>query len=346
MTGLEVRLDDPDRGVAVDLRVPAGTTTALLGPNGAGKTTVLSAIAGIHHPGTPVRVDGRDLTGLAAHRRGIPLLSQDPLLLPHLTALDNVAFGPAARGRRRGESRRVARDWLERVGAGHLADRPPGELSGGQARRVGLARALATEPSAMILDEPLAALDVDASAELRRVLREALEGVTCVIVTHDVVDVALLADHAVVLVDGRVVEDRPVADLLAAPRTPFAAGLVGTNLVRGVLTSDSTLVTDAGVTIAGVPASGCALGDQVVATFRPDAVAVHTEAPGGSPRNRLSGEVLGIEPAGGSLRLRAGTGAGTLIADVTAGAVAELGLHPGDRVQLTVKATAVAIHPA
>lgn len=346
MSGLSVRLRDVARRVAVDLSMQAGRTTALLGPNGAGKSTVLTAVAGTHRPDeVDVRLGGRDLSGLAAHRRRVALLAQDPLLLPHLDALDNVAFGPRAQGRGRREARRLAAGWLETVGATGLEDRRPAQLSGGQAQRVAIARALAAEPEALLLDEPLAALDVDAAPEIRHVLRQVLAGRTVVLVTHDVVDAALLADQAVVLEQGRVVESGPVTDLLSAPRTPFAARLAGTNLLQGRAVDGGLQATD-GTVMRGIGGEQLAPGTAAVATFRPDTVAVHAAPPGGSPRTVLPGEVVAVEPSGSAVRLRVRSTMGVLVADLTPAAVAELDLRTGARVHLAVKAAAVRISQA
>lgn len=339
-SGLQVEIRDPARGVDASFVAPGGRTTALVGPNGSGKSTVLATIAGVHRPqGADVVLDGRPLDRLPPHRRRVALLSQDPLLLPHLTSLDNVAFGPRAAGRSRRDARQAAARWLERVGAAHLADRRADALSGGQAARVALARALAAEPDAVLLDEPLAALDVDAAPQVRHVLREVLRGRTAVVVTHDVVDAALLADHAVVIDDGAVVEQAPVRDLVTAPRSPFAARLAGVNLVAGTLGAPGELVAEGGA-LHGLPVEA-ARGTRAVATFRPETVAVHREPPGGSPRNVLPARVISVEPSGSAARLRASTDLGPLVADLTPAAVADLGLGPGEPVHLVVKAAAV-----
>src|SRR5699024_2957476 len=145
-----------ERGLAVDLDLPAGRH-AITGPNGAGKSSLLSVIAGLTRPDSAhIALSGRDLTGVPPHQRRVALLSQAPTLFPHLDARDNVAFGPRSRGRRRREARATAEHWLGVVGMGDFADRRPSQLSGGQAARVALARALAAEPDALLLDEPLA----------------------------------------------------------------------------------------------------------------------------------------------------------------------------------------------
>ena len=169
-----------------------------------------------------------------ARRAGV--VFQDYLLFPHLSALDNVAFGLRAAGRPRREARREAAAWLERMRLGGLGGARPTALSGGQAQRVALARALAPAPRLLLLDEPLAALDAGARGlvrtELRRHLRE-FAGCT-VLVTHDPLDAMVLADRVVVVEQGRVVQTGPPAQVARAPRTDYVAGLVGLNLYRGV----------------------------------------------------------------------------------------------------------------
>ncbi|WP_182526004.1 sulfate/molybdate ABC transporter ATP-binding protein [Nocardioides dongkuii] len=332
------------RGYDVALDVAAGQTLAVLGPNGAGKSTTLDLVAGLLRPDDGrVVLGGRELTGrhawVAPHDRRVALLAQDPLLFPHLGVLDNVAFGPRSRGAGRRAARDTARRWLDEVGVGDLADRRPGELSGGQGQRVALARALAAEPSLLLLDEPLAALDVAVAPALRQTLRRVLEGRTAVVVTHDALDALLLADRVVVLDGGRVVEDGPAAEVLSRPRSAFAARVAGLDMVRG--TWAGGVRAPSGHVVHGIVTGPAPQpGDPVVAVFRPAAVSVFREAPGGSPRNAFRVVVTDLEPRGDQVRVRAGD----LAADVTAYAVAELGLAPGSPVTFSVKASEVAVY--
>ncbi len=333
------------RDVDVTLEVAQGETVALLGPNGAGKSTVLAVAAGTLRPDRgQVLLAGRELTGeerfVAPHARQVALLAQDPLLFPHLSVLENVAFGPRSLGRGRREARETARHWLTEVGAPDLADRRPSEISGGQAQRVAVARALAADPLLLLLDEPMAALDVALAPALRQTLRRVLADRTVVLVTHDVLDALLLADRVVVLEAGRVVEDGPTAEVLSRPRSPFAARIAGLNMVAGTWREGAVRGAD-GVTIQGLAAEvGPGPGDRVVAVFRPSAVSVFREAPGGSPRNSLAVTVTDLEPFGDQVRVRAGH----LAADVTVQSVAELDLAPGVRVVFAVKATEVSVY--
>nr|WP_246315424.1 ABC transporter ATP-binding protein [Kineococcus aurantiacus] len=345
---MDVHVEFAPRGVALDLDVPAGEVLAVLGPNGAGKSTLLGLLAGLLRP-TAGRVvlDGRVLAGdgvfVPPHRRGTALLAQDALLFPHLSVEANVAFGPRSTGTPRAQALARARELLADVGLADLARRRPRELSGGQAQRAALARALATGPRLLLLDEPLAALDVTAAPQVRQVLRRVLRapGRSAVLVTHDPLDALALADRVVVVEDGRVAERGPVQDVLSRPRSAFGAQLAGLVLLPGTLTAGG-LRTDDGTVVAGAVTGEA--GERGVALFSPTAVSVHATDPGGSPRNRWSATVLDVTPRGEVVRLRAALGGHDVLADLTVAAAAELDLVPGTVVHLAVKATAVRVH--
>ena len=210
--------------VAAAFDVAPGHPLALIGPNGAGKSTLLAAIAGlVPLDAGRVRIGERPIDALPPDRRRVGVVFQDHVLFPHLSVRDNVAFAARMRGRSRAAARAVADPWLERYGLAALADRLPGELSGGQAQRVALARALAAEPDVLLLDEPMSALDVevrdDMRAELAAHVREF--GGATVLVTHNRDDAAALADTVLVLEDGRVTQRGTLAELAAAPATPY-----------------------------------------------------------------------------------------------------------------------------
>nr|WP_157344970.1 ATP-binding cassette domain-containing protein [Nocardioides sp. MAH-18] len=337
---MEVEASVPDRDVEVALEVAEGETLAVIGPNGAGKSTVLSVVGGLLRPARGhVRLDGRvltdDRTFVPPHGRRVALLAQDPLLFPHLSVRDNVAFGPRSGGAGRRTSREAAHRWLAEVGVEELAGRRPREVSGGEGQRVALARALAAEPRLLLLDEPMAALDVAVQPALRQTLRRVLAGRTTVLVTHDVLDALLLADRVVVMEGGRIVEAGRTADVLERPRSAFAARIAGLNMVRGPWLDGAV----SGIRgIATGPAPGA--GEPAVAVFRPSAVAVYREAPAGSPRNSLPVTITEVEPHGDAVRVRADH----LAADVTPLAAAELELAPGLHVVFSVKATEVSVY--
>ncbi|EIF00631.1 sulfate/molybdate ABC transporter ATP-binding protein [Saccharomonospora glauca] len=353
----ELVLRRAEFALSVSLDVPDGGVLAVLGPNGAGKSTVLACLAGLVRAQRAYvtlgeRVLDDDAVHVPAHRRGVGLLEQRALLFPHLSVLDNVAFSPRARGVPKAEARDVARRWLAEVDASDLADRTPAALSGGQAQRVAIARALAGEPDLLLLDEPLAALDVDAAPAvrgvLRRVLRDGGRKLTTVLVTHDPLDALTLSDHVAVLADGHIVERGPTREVLASPRTAFAARLAGVNLVAGVAErtgAGAAVRTESGLLFHGMPARDLADGDAAVAVFDPGAVAVHPRdaAVVGSPRNVVDAVVTALEPHGPVVRVRTREG---LSADLTPASVADLALEPGTPVRLAVKAAAVSVHAA
>jgi molybdate transport system ATP-binding protein len=336
-----------ERDVEVALEVASGETLAVLGPNGSGKSTALAVTAGLVHPDSGrVELDGRVLTDVATgvrvppHARRTALLGQEPLLFPHLDALENVAFGPRSAGTPRAAARAAAQRWLDDVGVGDLAGRRPSQLSGGQAQRVAVARALAADPALLLLDEPLAALDVAVLPALRQTLRRVLAHRTAVVVTHDPLDALLLADRVVVLDDGRVVEEGPSAEVLSRPRSPFAARLAGLNLVAGVWRSEA-VETAEGLRVHGlVSGDPPAEGEGAIATFRPAAVAVYREPVEGSPRNAFDVTITEIEPLADLVRVHAGS----LHADVTVQAAAELELEAGRIVIFSVKATEISVY--
>ncbi|MGV1009124.1 MAG: sulfate/molybdate ABC transporter ATP-binding protein [Dermatophilaceae bacterium] len=351
---LSVRARLGERGLDVELRLADGERLAVLGPNGAGKSTLLNVLAGLVRPDSGraqlddtvlFDLDRRRGPWVPPHERGVSMLAQDPLLFPRLTVSQNVAFGPRAGGQKRAQARRTAERWLAELGAAELADRKPGQLSGGQSQRVAIARALATEPRLLLLDEPLAALDVDAAPVLRRVLRQVLTGRSAILVTHELLDALLLSDQVLVLERGLVVESGPTAEVLHHPRTQFTARLAGLNMLVG-LAEGTGVRQRSGGHVEGLASTPTVAGEPVVAVFSPDAVSVHDERPHGSPRNVLRTTVTDVEPRGERVRVR-GTidGGDTVVADLTPDAVSELDLYPGRAAFFAVKAMAVRIYP-
>ncbi len=206
-----------ERGVAIDFTTPAEGTTAIIGRNGAGKSSLFQVLTGaLRADSGALRIGSDTIFDLDAghwppvHARGIVHLAQNPLLFPHLSVIDNVCFGLRARGTPAAQARRQAQVMLDRLGVGHCANRRPEAVSGGQAARIALARALVVDPKLLLLDEPLAALDVDVRIETRQVLAELLAGRTAMLITHDVDDVAALAQTLVLVEDGAVVHSARV----------------------------------------------------------------------------------------------------------------------------------------
>ncbi|MEV6019530.1 MULTISPECIES: ABC transporter ATP-binding protein [unclassified Streptomyces] len=346
-TGLDARLVVRRGSFLLDIELSAapGEVVALLGPNGAGKTTALRALAGLTplSEGGRLRLDGAPLDRTPPESRPVGVVFQDYLLFPHLSALDNVAFGPRCQGASKAEARAQAAAWLERMGLAEFAGTRPRRLSGGQAQRVAVARALATRPRLLLLDEPLAALDARTRLDVRAQLRHHLADfeAVAVLVTHDPLDAMVLADRLVVVEDGRVVQEGGPSDIARRPRTDYIAQLVGLNLYRGEA-GGHTVRLEAGPGITTTER----LDGPVFVAFPPSAVTLHRDRPtGSSARNLWQCRVAGLETHGDQIRVDL-TGELPLAADLTTVAAAELGLHPGSPVWATVKAAQTHAYPA
>ncbi|WP_458108513.1 ATP-binding cassette domain-containing protein [Arthrobacter sp. R3-55] len=353
------------RNFHMSLNLSDGETVAILGPNGAGKSTLLGVIAGLLRPDsgkatmggatngnsnrTLFNLDGGTRLWSPPHLRGTALLAQDALLFPHLNALDNVAFGPRSAGASKRAARETAQHWLTEVEALPLAGRKPAQLSGGQAQRVAVARALAAAPELLLLDEPMAALDIHAAPLLRRVLKRVLQDRKAIIVTHDVLDAYMLADRVIVVESGSIAEEGPTRRVLERPRSHFAAGLAGLNLVTGTLTSEGITTPD-GRVFAGRhdPEWSPLPGQAGVAAFPPSSVSVFPGEVHGSPRNSFPVVITDLEPHGDQIRVRARSGGSeqALSADITPAASADLGLVPGMDVRFVVKSALVSVYPS
>jgi len=345
---VDVRL--PDLHLRLDLRVDDGEVVALLGPNGAGKTTTLRAIAGLRPlDGGRVELDGRVLdepasrTFVPPEQRPVGVVFQDHLLFPHLSALDNVAFGLRARGLRRRAARAAAHAWLERMGLAGVAGARPRTLSGGEAQRVALARALAVEPRLLLLDEPLAALDAGTRVRVRSDLRRHLADFPGgrLLVTHDPLDAIVLADRLVILEGGRVTQTGTPAEVTARPASRYVAQLVGVNVLFGTASGRHTVRLDTGgeLTLAdALPAA------EVAIALRPQAIALHTHRPDGSPRNAWPAVVADVEADRDRVRVTL-EGPVQATAEVTPAAMAQLDLVPGARVWASAKAVDLVAYP-
>ncbi|HSH61488.1 MAG TPA: ABC transporter ATP-binding protein, partial [Acidimicrobiales bacterium] len=309
MSGLEAEVDVGlgSLHLRVDVRAGSDETVAVLGPNGAGKTTLLRALAGLTLlVRGRVVLDGETLedttTGayVPPERRRIGMVFQDHVLFPHLSALENVAFGLRCRGVRRSAARRQADEWLERVGLSDRAGARAGELSGGQAQRVALARALAGEPRLLLLDEPLTALDATTRPAIRRELKRHLDDFAGMrlVVTHDPVEAMALADRLLVLEEGRVVQSGDREELTSRPRSSYVADLVGVNLFHGRASQSRVQVEGLELVVPGAGQG------EVLVVVHPRAVALHCSRPDGTPRNVWRGTVEGVDPEGERARVR------------------------------------------
>lgn len=329
----------------ISLQIDVGTTVALLGPNAAGKSTAVGALAGLL-PLTAghIRVGDRVLDDPSSNLfippedRHVGVVFQDYLLFPHLTIAENVAFGLPSGREGRNTNRRVA-EWLDRLDLHDLAGRRPVDLSGGQSQRVALARALITNPELLLLDEPLAALDVTTRAQLRQVLADHMRSFAGprLLITHDPTEAFLLADRICVIESGRITQVGTPDDIRLRPRTSYIADLAGSNLVEGVSVDGIVTVPGHSLTTADTETRG-----PVLATIHPRAISVHRNRPEGSARNSWQTRVDRIEHYGDRVRLQTGDPL-PLTAEITPGATAALGLSTGSSVWLSIKATEIAL---
>jgi molybdate transport system ATP-binding protein len=338
---LDVRLEAPDRGVLV-----------IAGESGAGKSTLLRLVAGLLAPdrgrvalGDEPLFDSALGIDRPPEARPIGWVPQDDALFPHLSVVDNVAFGLRASRVPRGAAAARALSTLERLGIAELATRRPATLSGGQRQRVALARALALAPSLLLLDEPLAALDVRTRERLRGELRRLLADLPCatLLVTHTPTDALALGDRIAVLEDGRLTQYGTRDELLARPRSGYIADFLGLNLFLGPVSRApdglaSLAVGEGRIAIADPGGEG-----EVYAVIRPREITLTRDAPAGSARNALRGAISEIvpEPSDGErLRVRVES-TPRLVAEITRAAAEAMRLAPGDQVWASFKATGV-----
>lgn len=340
-----------DLEVAIDLEVAPGEVVAVMGPSGAGKSTLVEAVAGLVRldAGT-VRIGADEVStargSVPPQRRGTVLLRQDPCLFPHLSARDNIVFGLRARGATRQGARAEADEWLARVGLGEAGGRAPRELSGGQQQRVALARALAASPRVVLLDEPFTALDTETATDLRAMLADQLRaaGTTALLVTHDALDAAAIADRLVLLEDGAITQSGAVRDVLRAPETRFGASIAGLNRVPGEGSTAGRWRS--GSLELGV--EGARPGRAVVALFRPSDVDLVAPAGGRVPSAgaadpsaptdaEWTATVTRIDPTVAGVRVRVADP--DLVVDIPAAEATHL--RVGDDVRLRLRAVDV-----
>ena len=347
---LEVGLIVPrgERTVEATFTAAPDETVAILGPNGAGKSTIVEAVAGLV-PGARglVVLDGARIDALPPERRPVGIAFQDGVLFPHLSVLENVAFPGRARGARPRAARAHAREVLGRVAPAVDPRAKPSTLSGGARQRVALARALAGDPRVLILDEPLSSVDVSGRAELRALLQRTLGGFDGprLLVTHDPVEAMTLADRLVVLEDGRITQTGTPDEIRDAPRTRYAADLVGLNLFSGSLApieggAGELRTGDGTLTVPWPENVPVATHQGVLATLSPADVALHATEPEGSPRNVVPGVVEEVAILGERARVRL-AGAPALVAEVTTGSVDRLGIVVGRQLWASFKAVEI-----
>jgi len=331
------------------LEVRSGEVLALIGPNGAGKSTLLLSLALLLPPSAGViRCNDQAVTRANALgiRRRMALVLQDPLLLQGSVA-GNIAAGLRFRGLGKDETRQRVDTWAERLGIAHLKDRPARRLSGGEAQRASLARALAIQPDVLLLDEPFSALDAPTRAELLHDLRAVLRdsGVTTVFVTHDLDEALLLGDRVAVMIGGRLRQVGAPETVFTAPGDPEVARFVGVETViagRVLAVSEGIAQLEAfGHTLEGV--GDFPPGSTVYLCLRPEDVTLSPTLAGAaqtSARNRVVGQIESISPQGALQRVVVSAGSLRLVALVTRASARELGLAEGQAVAASFKASA------
>jgi len=337
----------------VAFEVPMASTLVLVGESGSGKTTVLRLLAGLLEPDRGrVALDGSIWFDAASRidvptsERDVGWVPQDYALFPHLSVAENVAFGLRASGVAREDVRRRAARALERFGLAGVAARRPAQISGGQQQRAALARALVLEPPVLLLDEPLAALDLATRRAVRGELKSLLEGLPCMtlFVTHSPMEALVFGDRIAVLEEGRISQEGAREDLLRHPRSGYVAELMGLNLFRGRVTAREPggmvrVETEGGALMAVDPGAG----DDLMLAIDPREITLHLEPPGGSAQNLLRGtiaEIVPQPPLGDRLRVVLDSRP-PIVAEITTRAAAALSLAPGMPVIAAFKASGV-----
>jgi sulfate transport system ATP-binding protein len=321
----------------VSFEAPTGRITSLLGPSGSGKSTVLRLIAGLEEPDAgEIRIDGVDCTRQPARARGVGFAFQSYALFNHMTVRDNIAFGLKIRKTPRAEIDARVDELLVLVQLRDYGKRFPSQLSGGQRQRIALARALATRPKVLLLDEPFGALDAKVRVELREWLVEFQKktGVTTLLVTHDQEEALELSEHVVLLQDGKVVQTGSPHDVYDRPSTPFVASFLGgANVLRGHMKDGRV---DIGALAVDGP-EGAENGVKVQAFVRPHDIRIE-KATAEPPNNVQLAKIMRMTRIGGQVKLTVELGTGDSVTVQMAKAeVEQLGVEQGDRVMVDLK---------
>jgi molybdate transport system ATP-binding protein len=324
----------------IDTTISAGTVTAVLGPNGSGKSTLLRTLAGLQEIDSgEIRFGDRVVNAapsihVSPQERSIGVVFQDYALFPHLTVEQNIAFGPRSLGASKKEAQTQSRTHMDSLGITELANRKPGQISGGQGQRVALARALATQPEVLLLDEPLAALDAQTRESVRTELDRQIKAFAgCVVfVTHDPLDAMLLADRVIVLENGVITQDGTPGELAARPATSYVATLMGVNLIRGQAHAGVLHVDGGGV--LHIPEHS--LEGEVLAVLRPESITLHINEPEGSARNVWQGTVRGLAPMHDRIRVSV-EASPPVVATITHASLADLKLAVGTSIWISAK---------
>jgi len=358
MLSVELRKQLRDYELEVAFEVAPARCHVLIGPTACGKTMTLRMIAGLEQPDAGrVVLNGRPLfdaargVALPPERRSVGFVFQSYALFPHLSIVDNVAYGLRARGRGAREARARAREILERVHLQGLEQERPGRLSGGQQQRVAVARAIAGSAEVLLLDEPMAALDTQTRRRMRDELKSVIDGldVATVVVTHDPVDALTLGQVISVMQEGRLCQTDTRQELLARPRNEYVAEFLGLNLLRGEAHTDASGLTEVRCGEQRFyslhPASG-----PVFLTCHPSDIILSRERPEGSALNVLRGRVVSLSRLGAATRVAllpqgsSTTNGSTLVAEISHLSEQELSLHEQDEVYAAFKASATEVY--
>jgi molybdate/tungstate transport system ATP-binding protein len=329
----------------INLEVKKGEYFVILGPTGAGKTLLLETIAGFYIPDRgKVRIDGQDVTVLPPEKRKIGFIYQDYSLFPHRNVEQNIEFGLKLQKTSTSETNRKRvqeiMDWLS---IAHLAHRYPNTLSGGEQQKVAIARAIAIEPSVLLLDEPLSALDRRTQDYVREELKRVKErlGITMIHVTHDQTEAAMLADRIAVMMRGQIIQVGTPHEIFNKPRNEELADFVGIeNILRGVVRANEAgiaeIEADTGVAIFAV--SEYREGTVKIFVRPEDIILSESRGADSSARNVMSGRITGLQDIGPLTRVKLDTG---LVALITKQSRESLGLQIVQEVYATFKATSV-----
>ena len=269
----------------ISFDVPSGSFFSILGPSGCGKTTLLRMIAGFEEPTSGrIEISGRDMQGMPPNRRPVNLVFQHLALFPMMTVAENIAFGLKQRKTPAGEIRRRTDEMLERVGLPGFGPKRVQQLSGGQKQRVAIARCLVLEPSVLLLDEPLGALDLKLREQMKVELKtlQAKVGSTFIYITHDQSEALVMSDTVAVMARGRFEQVGPPQELYHAPATPFVARFVGdtnewSGRVEACADGVATFCTDDGFTVAAKACGGVTAGQRACLFLRPEAMRIEPQ---------------------------------------------------------------------
>jgi len=326
----------------VTLDIGTGDYLMILGPTGAGKTILLEAIAGIYHPDSgKILMDGKDITNIPPRKRNISMVYQDYMLFPHLTVEKNIAFGLRLKKIPKEKTKEKIEEIARMLNIRHLFHRFPGTLSGGEKQRIAIARAMVTEPNALLLDEPLSALDTQTRESLRYELKKihSVTKSTIVHVTHNFEEVFSLGNSVAVMNEGKIIQVGKPDDVFRKPNCEFVANFVGVeNLFRGKSTVNNG-ISDIDIDGSTIVSTTCKSGDCTV-SIRPEDILISRNKIESSARNSFSGKVVSVIDKGATIKIVADCGI-SISAIITRRSLDDMRLKEGISAYLTFKASDV-----